>query len=56
MPICIQFDLAGRDWRWGPYREAIEAVGPRYMDGSLSLEDMAQALVQRLELESVAAQ
>lgn len=42
--------------RWGPYREAIDAVVPRYMDGSLKLEDMAQALIKRLELETAAAQ
>ena len=42
--------------RWGPYREAVEAAVPRYMEGNLSLESMAQVLVKRLELEPVAAQ
>lgn len=41
--------------RWGPYRDAIETVIPQYIDGSLSLEGMAQALIKRLQLESVAA-
>lgn len=41
--------------RWAPYRHAIEAVVPRYLDGSLSLNTMAELLVKQLKVEQTQA-